>query len=467
MHEFRQKQGRAGERYWRIAVKGDKILTEWGSINKQGEHSKHGATADIPGPKGKEGTKAYYTAEENAVFNAERLIRKKKEEGYVELGSKVRAAKTIDFTKPLPKNLAFSKPQNSIAPQKLSKIEAVAIFTRKVNGMAAIIYSDCDGVISIYSRRMEDCTAKFPHALDDLQRMRLPKRTILLAEAYMGQGNSKEDFNKMQMIMNAKPKHALAMQEQHGLVNFYIYRMPIWRGVPAEETSTNEEWIEQLENMLGDAVLKTNHFEVLDTFWGFAERAKEIALKRGYEGWVVYQGDASMGDKSFSFHGKPDRPNCCWKVKYHSEDDFCARWDPKRELGGGHCKNGCQYTDNKQVQRSTTTGKCAVCGGRMVGDGTFGSGKHTGQVGTLSLYQYTPKGIPVYICEVGGGMTDEEKEKMADLVLYPLTVQVIYDDRRYRSKGDDSNALVFPRVGMFREDKEPRECVNEELATSG
>lgn len=466
MLEFRQKQGRAGERYWRIAVKGDKIFTEWGSIDKQGAHSKHGATTDIPGPKGKEGTKAYYTAEENAVFNAERLIRKKKEEGYVELGAEASSANEIDFRKPLPKNLAFSKPQNSIEPEKLAKIKSVAIFTRKVNGMAAIIYSDCDGVFSIYSRRMEDCTSKFPHAIEDLQRMKIPKSTILLAEAFMGSGDTKEDFNKMQSIMNAKTKHALAMQEQLGPVNFYIYRLPVWRGVPIEQTSTNAEWIEQMENLLGDRVLRTNYFSLLETFRGGIDKAKEIALKQGYEGWVVYQGDGTMGDKSFSFHGKPDRPNCCWKVKYHSEDDFCARWDPKREVSGGHCKNGCQYDDHKQVQKCNTTGHCPKCGKKLVGDGTFGSGKHSGVVGTLSLYQYTPSGVPVYICEVGTGMTDEERAELADVTKYPLTVQVIYDDRRYRSKGDSSNALLFPRVGRIREDKEPRECVNEELVTS-
>lgn len=101
----------------------------------------------------------------------------------------------------------------------------------------------------------------------------------------------------------------------------------------------------------------------------------------------------------------------------------------------------------------------------MVGDGTFGSGKHSGQVGTVSLYQFTPKGVPVYICEVGTGFSDEQKEQLADVAAYPLCLQIKFDDRRYRANGDDSNALQFPRVDEIREDKEPLECVNPDLVT--
>jgi ATP-dependent DNA ligase len=102
----------------------------------------------------------------------------------------------------------------------------------------------------------------------------------------------------------------------------------------------------------------------------------------------------------------------------------------------------------------------------MVGDGTFGSGKHLGQVGTLSLYQFTPKGVPVYICEVGTGLTDQQKRDLADGTLYPICVKVVYNDRRYVSQGNNTNALQFPRVVELRTDKGPSECVNPELVTS-
>jgi predicted DNA-binding WGR domain protein len=162
--ELRQKQGRAGERYWRCAVHGDTVSTEWGAVTKSG-NSPHGATSDIPGPKGKAG-KSYFTAEQNAKFTYERLIRKKKEEGYIELGIVSEASSEINFTIPLPKNLCFSKPKNSIEPDQLEDIVRTgAIFTRKVNGMGTIIYLDVEGDVTIYSRRMDDVTEKFPHAV--------------------------------------------------------------------------------------------------------------------------------------------------------------------------------------------------------------------------------------------------------------------------------------------------------------
>lgn len=466
MLELRQKHGRAGERYWKIEVRGDAVITEWGAL-KDGELNKHGATKDIPGPKGKEGTKSYYTAEKNAEFNADRLIRKKREEGYVEPGEE-ESVSVIDFTKPLPKNLAFSKPKNSMDPKRMLKIantpDDAVLFTRKVNGMAAIIYLNANREITIYSRRLEDVTEKFPHLVRELKSAGALKESIILVESFMGEGNSKEDFNKMQQIMNAKTDHALAVQKDLGPAHFYVYRVPFWGGAFVEGDMINVDYIEWLEDFLHG--ISTKYLHPLEVQWGTIEEAETVAKERGYEGWVAYQANGKLKDYSYSFHGKPNRPSCVWKVKYSQEDDFSARWDPKRTMSGGHCKKGCQYKDHKQVQVSGSSGTCVICGSRMVGDGTLGSGKHSGQVGTLSLYQNTPKGVPVYICEVGTGMTDAQKKELADPTLYPLCVRVIFDDRRYRANGDDSNALLFPRLDEIREDKEPSECVNEELTLS-
>ena len=471
MREFRQLGGRTGERYWRVTVDGNQVITEWGGVKKDGAgvdlYRSHGTTTDGPGEKGKKGTKGYFTPEKNAQFNADRLIRKKMEEGYVELGSESSAASEIDWEKPLPKNLAFSKPVNSIKPEKLQGLEEQdeLVFTWKVNGMAAIIYVNAFGDITIYSRRMEDVTENFAHVIPDLKRMKVPPKSILLPEAYMGEGKTKDDFNMMQSIMNADPPHALEMQAEMGNARFYIYRVPFWGGNHLE-SGDNVFWMRSMDELLWDACSRSKYFTLLEAHACTIEEAKYRAMNHSLEGWVVYKKSGSLGELGYSFHGKPNRPACAWKVKYQFEDDFSARWDPKRNMGGGHCKSGCQYKDLKQVQKTITLGKCAICGGKLVGDGTFGSGKHMGQIGTVSLYQIAPGGVPVYICEVGTGFSDEQKKNLADPVLFPLCLQIKYDDRRYRSKGDDSNALMIPRVISIREDKDPTECVNEELVTS-
>ena len=108
--------------------------------------------------------------------------------------------------------------------------------------------------------------------------------------------------------------------------------------------------------------------------------AIEEAERKGYEGWVGYKRNETFGKYSFSFHGKPDRPSCCFKLKPEYEDDFIAYFDP-------------------------------LNGTKTFPMGSTGTGKNTGLLGTLSLYQLGERGSNftdklVYICEVGSGISD-------------------------------------------------------------
>ena len=112
---------------------------------KEDKRSEHGRTADKPGPKGKRGTKAHVSAEDNAIFHMDRMIRKKTEEGYVEVGLDGNlllggSADEIDFTTELPKNLCFSKPRNTVTRKFIEEEDAIRnlLYTRKINGMMVI-----------------------------------------------------------------------------------------------------------------------------------------------------------------------------------------------------------------------------------------------------------------------------------------------------------------------------------------
>ena len=117
------------------------------------------------------------------------------------------------------------------------------------------------------------------------------------------------------------------------------------------------------------------------------------------------------------------------KIKPAYEDDFVCMWNPAEGIG------------------------------------KYGTGRFQGCVKSLSLYQYDCYGRLVYICQVSSGLTDSEKRELAMPELYPKTVHVEYDERLYESRGDPSNALINPRIGehRFRDDKLPRECVNDDL----
>lgn len=496
MREFRQKHGRTGERYWQIALKArpnkgqDVVWSAWGGI-VDGKHKQHGETEDIPGPKGKKNTKAYVDGVENAKFHMERAIRKKTEEGYYEVGLDGRpllggSADEIEWDRTLPKNLCFSKPKNEVSDKFLARREENqdVIYTRKMNGMMVVSQVHDGGEVSLYSRRMDDLTGHFPHLVDALQELQFPPKSILLWEAFLGEARSMDRFFEVQSIMRSKVDRALHLQaEEYGPMKFCLLRVPFWQGRHIEGELKCGELLYLMDNTFSDMFMEDRDREsgerilyTMELFDGTRDEAIEEALKEGYEGWVAYveggsfmetkkkKGEEVTINKSFSFHGKPDRPACCYKVKPDFEDDFICYWDPSGEFGK-HCAKGCQYDNLKQSQGARHGTKCPKCGGRMVGDGTKGTGKHKNGVGTLSLYQIaSPGGVLVYICEVGTGMSDEEKADLADPTLYPMVAAVKYNARSYISRGAKTNALTHPSVLHFREDKEPLECVNSELA---
>jgi len=453
LQEFRQTKGRTGERYWQIWFEAppgkppEIIGTAWGGI-VDGHHVEHGRTKDRPGDKGKAGTKAWMSAADNATFQYDRQVRKKLEEGYTEVGLDGRpmiggVTEVIEHALRLPKNLCFSKPRNRMDPEKLRKLEELddVVFTRKVNGMMVIAHVMADGNVEIYSRRMDRLTDHFPHLARALgpAGMKFPSCSILLFEAFLHDGLHKNDLLAVQSVMRSKPDRAMELQSMEtGLMRFYLFRIPVWKGLDLEKQNTCEEQVALIENTFTDKFIDwRDQFDpderflyTIEVFEGTVPEALAEAEGHGYEGWVCYQKSAVMGDYSYGFHGKPDRPGCCWKLKPFQEDDFIAYFDPEHS------------TKQRRL-------------------GEWGSGKNSARVGTLSLYQLNEKGEEVYICEVGSGMSDDERsmEPMPE----PMVVEVKFEERSYRSDGDGSNALTFPRIVRFRDDKQPEECVNPQL----
>jgi ATP-dependent DNA ligase len=445
MREFRQRLGRGQERYWMIDLRKDTVITSWGAV-VDGKHREHGNTEDKVQPKGKENTKAFMSAKENAVFTHDRAIRKKMEEGYVELGLDGKpllggAADEILHDQRLPKNLCFSKPKNSVADSVVAKLDSEkrSIYTRKVNGMMVVAHIMTDGTPCIYSRRMDPVTDKFPHLVRALKELGIPPRSILLFEAWRGEGNTKKDMALIQEIMNSDSDLAISKQIETGWAHFYLFRVPILDGEHLESKYTNGVNILTIENAFTDRFLEYEDHEAgkflsaLEVYGGVDDKeAMRFASEHDFEGWVVYDKDASLGDKSFCFTGKPDRPSCCFKRKKSEEDDFIAYFYPERG------------TKERPM-------------------GSYGTGKNRTRVGTLSLYQLNSAGVEVYICEVGSGFSDEQRSEWALRGKWPKVVQVEFEERFYKSAGDKTNALQLPRLSQVREDKGPGECINLEL----
>ena len=445
--EFRQLHGRS-PRFWQIWLEDDFVCSRWGIVVGD-MYKEYGATKDRPGPKGKLGTKGYVDSVANAIFHMERAIRKKQEEGYVEVGPdgsplpegiSGSVSGTISWNAPLPKNLCFSKPRNYTTGDIIGALESNndLIFTRKVNGMSVIVQVTSSREPIIYSRRMELLTNHFPHLARAISELDVPPCSILLFEAFAGKGNSKQDLLRCSEIMRSRPKVAIEKQEKQGWMKFYLYRVPYWDAKHLEMYMTNGQWIGWIENTFSDPFIgyrdpavKGQFLYPIEVFNGSVDAALEMAKQEGYEGWVCYQASAIIGAQSYSFDGKANRPACAFKLKLAQTDDFIAYWNPDK-------------------------------GTKERPQGTWGTGKNMGKVGTVSLYQLDKTGKEVYICDCSG-FNDEIRNYLTGLKIWPICIEVKFEGRSYISQGDKSNALEFPRFQRIRYDKLPQDCMNELL----
>jgi hypothetical protein len=162
------------------------------------------------------------------------------------------------------------------------------------------------------------------------------------------------------------------------------------------------------------------------------EQAKGIAKKNRWEGFVVVDPEQKgYGDKSYNFHGKPERPKYCGKLKPMLEADFIVRWD----------------ADN--------------------GIGLWGKGKKQNGVGSVFCYLWDPaKEEEVYIGKCGGGLKTVEPGiengnvfDLADPSLYPLVWEVEFTT--WTPKG----SFQFPEFVRLRTDKTPEECTIDQRIT--
>ena len=106
----------------------DGKVRKWeGWVEGREYHTRHGIldgimtpTMDIPGSKGKEGTKSFVTPEAQAKLVLQRTTKKKRDSGYVGEGESPNEDSLDLSTGPLPKNVCFPKPLQEI-PEKLVK----------------------------------------------------------------------------------------------------------------------------------------------------------------------------------------------------------------------------------------------------------------------------------------------------------------------------------------------------------
>jgi len=432
VREFRNTSRTGAVRVWRIAVVGNEIHTQFGQLD-----GKMQDVVELGEPKNV-GRSNEMTAEQDATFQAERMILKKTRKGYVESGTETEESEvSIISAETLPTNLCFYKPFNSVTAAMKQKIEqSEAWLLRKYDGEMMVIRKTLEGQCEMYSRRMLPhhhlepeipWTTRFPQIVRDVEHPDIPNGTILLGEI-IGASDEDDRWN-VAKVMKSKTDKALRHQQDTDLLRYVIWDVAWMDGhqlIGDTKVSIRLDWAEEFAS--GASHLVAPEIFVEGEYPETLEEIMELAHFRKWEGFVAIDPNESYGDRGFNLRGKAERPrNACAKIKPVFEDDFIALWDP----------------DN--------------------GIGAYGRGKYTGKLGSVELFQINHLGETVKICDMGNGWSKQFIESNSTTDSWPKVVQVKYESRTYRSRGDKTDALQFPRFIVVREDKAENECINPEL----
>lgn len=310
---------------------------------------------------------------------------------------------------PLDPKFVPPKPKNSVEESKVTALEKRGdlIITRKRDGYRHLVAITKNGV-RIYTRGIEDVTARYPHIAGELKGANFPFDVLVDGEMVVDDAGQ-DRFEALTKIAKSKPEVAVVLQHELLKTHFMVFDVVVWRGEVVLSRPYGERLKIVSDNFHFDFVGNISSVPVLSC--SFVE-AKNLVKRSGWEGLVLYDRTKSS---TFRLDGKieqPPRPEGCWKWKPLREDDFFVeRWQK-------------------------------------------GTGRNKDRMGKLFLLQVDPRiGKKVACGEVGTGFSDEEREALADDTKYPLVVEIAYE-RRFAS-----GALRFPRFLRIRDDKKPKECI--------
>jgi ATP-dependent DNA ligase len=438
--EFRFDRKGKASLLWMVRQDGEFYHTKFGQVD-----GKMQETSDRPGPKGKEGTKAYVDAVANCQFAMERDIRKKTEGGYCEVidGQMVtKQATSFSFSEHLPKNFTGPKPQTSITDTALAKLHKakLARYTRKLDGFACVPVHHTWGW-EIYSRRMDLMSDHFPNHIKELEKTKFKSGTILTGEMAVFKADGTDDFKALSRVCRSLKDDARKLVDTGEVKEpiFSIYDCLYKNGESLENHSYDDRskvWKENFPELkLGqkELVCHVPYYQLTPDNW--MKKAQEA----GFEGWVVADGSKSFENKFISLSGKPDRMKGTWKLKPIWTEDVVIMAGSQ---GTGKRLNGIGAVFVKQIHPET---------GKFVELGKVGSGFSEEDLETLEKL-FLKKGIP--ILEKDKDVQNLDLEDKNGIVM-----ELEYSDRQI-----SSNKFRFPVFCRIHLDKKVEECVMQRMA---
>ncbi len=383
---------------WSVRARGSHVITTYGYVDGILQETTETALAMNVGRSNE------VVPEEQAKLIMERKIQAKLDNGYSESPKEAKLEpEGLDYDN-LPKSFTPAKPISSIDEAKLRELfdaERLCI-QRKWDGMC-IVLSKGQSLHFLTRGKLEDKTDHFPHIMSELKD--LPEGTILVGELVASRQGA-DNFKYVTSIVRTKAsEEAIAKQSKDGYLYYIIFDVLHWAGEDItalpyrDRMSLLNAWDKQYsgtpENLKGS----------YDELFG----KKGIISKNGWEGLVVHDSNAGT---EIRLDGKEARLGM-WKYKkIHTED--CWLEDPEQ-----------------------------------------GKGRNENRLGKCKGYQYSPTGEKIYIGDVGGGYSDQERDAFWQRRkgLFPCAAEVETSERLVSMK------LRFPVFIRLRPDKSEKECI--------
>lgn len=192
------------------------------------------------------------------------------------------------------------------------------IITRKRDGFKLYVVK-AKGQIFIYTSGVNEVDERLTHLRQELVSLNLPDRTILVGEGIADrEGN--DEFTLVESLFKSSTEVSLQKQRDTTPLSFMVFNVVFWNGNDLSSRSNAYRLKKVAQILSGQNLRHIVPLTVLETTY---DKAKEVAVKNGWEGLVLYD---ALAVSSYRLDGKsPERPDGCYKWKPLYEDDFIVR----------------------------------------------------------------------------------------------------------------------------------------------
>ncbi len=366
---------------------------------------------------------------EAAKEDYSRIITTKTKEGYLIADSLENLPNfnndQMDFDE-LPVQFCLSKPTTKVTEKKVESLIRAkeASFFLKYNGLAHYILITSVGEIKMYTRRIDECSIKYPNIVEAIRRMNLPAKTLLAVEFVIDPNLGlphMEGFNLMSSISKSDTlkgsvkgdiTKTLNLQKINCVkaVVFNVLYYDGERTIDLPYSKIMSDYMPKFSpEISGEELLMVPE---LFNFKRYKDALKWVIMHSlQYEGLVLWNAHENA---KITYNGTPNR-TACYKLKAVLEDDVVA-YDWKE-----------------------------------------GTGAKQGKVGSLYIGKYNAEGEMVPMGRVGSGLKIKQGECEIDYWKLPCVIEISYDQRF------PTGAYQFPRfTGKVHLEKIPSDVVVDE-----